>query len=76
FISMFNTYNDGSPSRYFIFGYDEKTQEFNDYFRLKDGQTLEELKNIEQLKETLNQKLISTCLHSATFNNFELKDFY
>lgn len=76
FISMFNTYNDSSPSRYFIFGYDEKTQEFNDYFRLKNDQILEELKNIEELKDTLNQKLMSTCIHSSTFNNFELKDFY
>lgn len=77
FISMFNTYDEVSLSRYFIFGYDEKTKIFNDYYTQRNNQILDEIKNIEKLKDTLTQKIMSTCVNSPDSNgNFELKDFF
>lgn len=58
--AMFNTIslgNQKNPKKYIIFGYDEKTKEHNDYFKDKDGNDINDLTNLEELKKSLIKKI-------------------
>ena len=58
FSSFFNAFSDkNEEKRYIIFGFDEKTEEFNDYYVDSNGIELKELKDIDALKSEIISKL-------------------
>ena len=66
FISMFNTYDNNDSPRYFIFGFNEKTAEKNNFFTNSDGDDLKELLDLENLKSDLITRLETTCNYSIS----------
>ncbi|RZG88661.1 NACHT domain-containing protein, partial [Acinetobacter sp. WCHAc060033] len=78
FISMFNTYDCKDSPRYFIFGFDEKSKEKNNFFTNQDGMDLTELLNLENLKLELINRLENTCNYSANSDDtiINIEDFF
>lgn len=74
FISMFNTYDNKDSPRYFIFGFDEKTGEKNNFYTSSNGADLNEVENLDQLKSDLITRLENTCNYSNN-NLINLEDF-
>lgn len=78
FISMFNTYDNNDSPRYFIFGFNKKSAEKNNFFTNSDGDDLKELLDLENLKSDLITRLESTCNYSisSTDNIINIDDFF
>lgn len=72
FSSFFNTFShQNEEKRYIIFGFDEKTEEFNDYYRDSNGIELIELKDIDKLKIEIISKLKKRFVCYPVFNEYE-----
>ncbi|NIF56812.1 NACHT domain-containing protein [Enterobacter sp. Ap-916] len=74
FISMFNTYDKNESPRHFIFGFDEKTGEKNNFTKSIDGNEIGELQDLDELKSDLTSRLESTCSYSS--NDIDIADFF
>ena len=58
--AMFNTISLGNhknPEKYIIFGYDEDTKKHNSYFKDRSGNDIDEIMDLEKLKNGLIKKL-------------------
>lgn len=58
--AMFNTIdreNKTNSKKYIIFGYDEKTEDHNNYFQDRNGNDIDDLMDLEKLKNNLIKKL-------------------
>lgn len=76
FSALFNTYYDDSlEKRYMIFGYDEKTESFINFFEDRDRNIINELLDISIFKEKLVKQLKSTFECCPTYKKSnELND--
>lgn len=83
FISLFNTYDKNQP-RHIVFGYDEKTKSYNNYYEHIDRKgiksSISNIQKIDYLKEFLIKHLEKTCyfldLESNSIPSAKLDDFF